>query len=119
MMDAKNPKNEAAPELDTASAGLQRVARFLVFCAVTGRCLLLEANHCVTFEGAGDERIESKLRGSKPRVKWFVFPAGSGRQPHVLPPRVREARAKARVGPGEHLALFACGEAARSAGGVA
>jgi hypothetical protein len=46
----------------------------LVFCAVAGRCLLLEANHCVTFEGSGVERIDSKLRGSKAGVKWFVFP---------------------------------------------
>jgi hypothetical protein len=68
-------RNEAAPAVDTASAGLQRVARFLVFCAVAGRCLLLEANHCVTFEGSGVERIESKLRDSNASVKWFVFPA--------------------------------------------
>jgi hypothetical protein len=68
-------RNEAAPAVDTASAGLQRVARFLVFCAVAGRCLLLEANHCVTFEGSGVERIESKLRDSNASVEWFVFPA--------------------------------------------
>jgi hypothetical protein len=74
-MDVRTSKNEAAPAVDTASAGLQRVARFLVFCAVAGRCLLLEANHCVTFEGSGVERIESKLRDSSASVKWFVFPA--------------------------------------------
>src|ERR1700694_5586274 len=74
-MGARIPKNEAAPAVGTASAGLQQVARFSVICAVAGRCLLLEANHCVTFEGSGVERIESKLRDSNASVKWFVFPA--------------------------------------------
>ena len=71
-MGVRNAKNEAAPAVDTASAGNQRVARFLVFCAVAGRCLLLEANHCVTFEGSGVERMNPKCAVRK-RVSSRLF----------------------------------------------